>query len=169
MYLSYNAKKRFEKALCSIAAAVLLSTGSLLAQGAEQPAQTMPAPATEVSDDELEKVLAVNKQMKAVQEDIIKKMDQIVEKQGLTPERYEAIVRSQMEKKKSDATEEEMQKAQAASTQIQGLQRQLHTQGAKAIKDAGLTPQQYQQIGMAIQQNANLQKRYKKLTEAESK
>ncbi len=133
-------------------------------------AAQLPEEAKDVSDQELENFLTVNQKMQSVQIETQKKMHTVISEEGLSPKRYDEIARSQMDKSKNaDASEEELQKAQKASNRMQTLQQQMHTKGAEVIQEEGLTPVRYQQIGMAIQQKPELQKRYQQLVAEEQK
>ncbi len=173
MNLYFHSKRKIF--LFAMLTSAVLTT-NLLAQSApagssesirqQMGASQMPQPAKNVSNQELKSFLAVNEKMQSVQIETQKKMESVIKEVGLSPKRYDEIAQSQMSgNSNADHSDEELKKAQNASNQMLSLQQQMHTKGEKVIKEEGLTPMRYQQIGMAIQQKPEIQQRYKELVE----
>ncbi len=136
----------------------------------QQMRRSRPKPAENVSDKELKTFFAVNQEMRSMQMGAQKKMQKAITDQGLSPQRYNTIARSQMDTSmESDASEKELKKAEKASKKMRTIQRDINAKSTEIIKEEGMKPTRYQQIGMALRQDKQLQKRYEQMRQEQTK
>ncbi len=118
----------------------------------------------EVTDEELLEFIEINDRLMVLQAEAEARMFEIIQQTGLTPERYNDIaVMENSPEVESDATEEELEKAMFISEQIHQLQFQLQQDALAIIERSELTPERFQQIGMALQSSPQLQQRLEEL------
>lgn len=114
----------------------------------------------EVTDAQLQKFAEAYQSVQMSNQAIQQEMIVAIEKEGLTPERFNEIYEAEMDPKKEvEATEEEMEKQGAAMVVIQEIQKASQEEMENKIKEKGLTMEQFQQIGAKIQQNPELQQK----------
>lgn len=151
----------------------LLMAGSLFAQVQQQAPQNMPAPATsdEVSDTEIDKVVAAIGEMEPIQVEIEEKIQVAVEEEGLTFERFQQIMMGMQNPQMAnqmDITEEEEQTIQTLQPSLMQIQGEAQQKISEKIEESGLTMERYQQIVMGAQQDSALMERVQtKLEEAD--
>ncbi len=123
----------------------------------EGPSQQNQPQAGDISDEELKKFAGVF----MAEQEIQQEMMAIIQKEGLTVQRYQQIQQaSSNPEQEPDATEEEMKQYEAVMASIQEIQPQAQKKIQDKIEEEGLTEQRYQEINMAMQQNQELQNRF---------
>lgn len=151
----------------------LLMGGSLFAQVQQQAPQNTPTPATsdEVSDTEIDKVVATINEMEPIQAEVEEKMQVAVEEEGITFERFQQIMMGMQNPQMADQmdiTDEEQQTIQTLQPTLMQIQGEAQQKISQKIEENGLTMQRYQQIVMGAQQDSTLMNRVQtKLEEAD--
>lgn len=114
----------------------------------------------EISDEDLQNFLAINTRMLQLQEDAMMEVEEYIQQQGMTPQRYAEIAASENNVQgESDATDEELATAKEISEYVQQVNMRLEQQAQEVIEKEGLTMTQYQAIGAAIEGSPELQTR----------
>lgn len=163
--------------VCAIAVIAIRSKAQPSSNTGVQPPKSMqgmqrrqgPKPAENVKKKELKKFISINQEMRKMQMESQKDMQKAITDQGLTTKRYSKIARAQRDTSIDvDPSKKEMQKMQQASNEMQKIQMDMNEKSKKIIQDEGLTPTRYQQIGMALRQDQQLQQRYKKMMQQQT-
>lgn len=131
----------------------------------QQPAPNQmqqPAPDVDVSDEEIglfaDAVMNVQEVQMGAQQDMMK----IIQDEGLDVETYNQVAQGlQMGQSADeiDVTEEEMEKFNNASEEIQGMQQDMQDEIETAVEDAGMEMARFQEINRAVEQDPELQKK----------
>lgn len=148
-------------------------------QGQENPREQLQRQSnvdTNVSDEKLEQYSDARTKMQDIRKSNMPEMQQAIKDVGLTMKRYRAIMQQQQGGKgqgqgqgqqgsagSSDISDEEMQKFQDAQKKIQKLQQEARKEMEKALEESGLSQQEFQRIGRAIQQSKSLQKKMREM------
>ncbi|MEL7834220.1 DUF4168 domain-containing protein [Fodinibius sp. Rm-B-1B1-1] len=117
------------------------------------------APDVDVSDEEAATFADAAMSAQQVQMQAQKKMMGIIQEEGLDIQTYQKIAQSQ-QMGQGDSTqfsEDEMKKFEAATSGIEELQTEIRDSVTKAIEDAGMEMQRFQDISRAAQQDSALQ------------
>lgn len=121
--------------------------------------QQQQAPDVDVSDEEAATFADAAMNAQKVQMQAQKKMMGIIQDEGLDIQTYQKIAQSQ-QMGQGDSTqfsESQMEKFDAATSSIQELQTEIRDSVTKAIEDAGMEMQRFQDISRAAQQDSALQ------------
>lgn len=114
----------------------------------------------EVSDAQLQKFADAYQEVQMSNQAIQQEMVVAIEKEGLTPQRFNELYEAKMDPEKEvEATEDEIEKQDAAMVVIQEIQKTSQAKMEEKIKEKGLTMQQFQQIGAQVQQSKELQQK----------
>lgn len=114
----------------------------------------------EVTDAELQKFADAYQEVQMSNQVIQQEMVVAIEKEGLTPQRFNEIYEAKMNPEKEvEATEDEMEKQDAAMVVIQEIQKTSQAKMEEKIKEKGLTFEQFQAIGAQVQQDPELQQK----------
>lgn len=146
-------------------------------QGQENPRKQLQRQSnvdTNVSDEKLEQYSDARTKMQDIRKSNMPEMQQAIKDVGLTMKRYRAIMQQQQGRQgqgqgqqgasgNSDISDEEMQKFQDAQKKIQKLQQEARKEMKKALDESGLSQQEFQRIGRAIQQSKSLQKKMREM------
>jgi len=121
----------------------------------------MPQGNIEVSDAEIQQFVEAAQKVQSISSGMQSEMNQAVEAEGMAPERFNEIQRSQQSQQQgqSNATEKEMQQYQNIMQKLQNVQSGAQEKMQKAIKESGLSMQRYQQIARAAQSDTTLMKK----------
>ncbi|WP_440999434.1 DUF4168 domain-containing protein [Fodinibius sp. SL11] len=128
------------------------------------PMQQQQAPDVDVSDEEAATFADAAMNAQQVQMQAQKKMMGIIQEEGLNIQTYQKIAQSQ-QMGQGDSTqfsEDQMKKFDAATSSIQELQAEIRDSVTKAIEDAGMDMQRFQDISRAAQQDSALQMQIQK-------
>jgi predicted naringenin-chalcone synthase len=116
-----------------------------------------------VADEEIKQFADAFKEVQVINQDAQQIMIAAVTDEGLELERFTEIYQSlQMPDQQADVSEDEMKKYENASSEIEKIQADAQVKMEKKIVDAGLTPERYQEIGMALQTSPELQEKIQK-------
>lgn len=117
------------------------------------------APDVDVSDEEAATFADAAMSAQQVQMQAQKKMMGIIQDEGLDVQTYQKIAQSQ-QMGQGDSTqfsESEMEKFDAANSSMEELQSEIRDSVTKAVEDAGMEMQRFQDISRAAQQDSALQ------------
>lgn len=118
----------------------------------------------EVTDAQLQKFAQAYQSVQQTNQEIQQKMVAAIEKEGLTPERFNELYEAKMDPEKEvEATEKETEKQDAAMVAIQGIQESSQAKMEEKIKEKGLTMEQFQGIGAILQQDPELQQKLQEI------
>ena len=123
------------------------------------PMQQQQAPDVDVSDEEAATFADAAMSAQQVQMQAQKKMMGIIQEAGLDIQTYQKIAQSQ-QMGQGDSTQfsaSEMEKFDTATSSIEELQTEIRDSVTKAIEDAGMEMQRFQDISRAAQQDSALQ------------
>ena len=138
-------------------------TQSQQTPNAQQPAMEV----KEVSDEELQQFMSASQSVQAFSRQIQQEMIDVVQDQGLEAQRYSEIQQAQQNPAaNSDISDEEMQKFQAATQEVQKIQTRAQQQMEEKLSDAGLTQKRYQEISMMVQSDPKLQQKFQSMQKA---
>lgn len=114
----------------------------------------------QVTDEQLQKFADAYQKVQESNQVIQQEMVVAIENEGLSAERFNEIYEAKMDPEKEvDATEEELEKQDAAMVVIQEIQTASQEKMEEKIKEKGLTMEQFQVIGAQVQQNPELQQK----------
>lgn len=144
------------------------SSSSVLAQQS-QPSTPKPssvAPQRQVAPAELEKFANAIKQLQVIQQETMKEMVQVVQSEDLSEQRFVQIYQAQQNPNAQPTpkiTREEQQNFEQASVKIRDIQQKNQPKMEKAVTDAGLDIQRFNQISATVRQNPALQKQVQQM------
>ncbi|PAU92793.1 hypothetical protein CK503_14985 [Aliifodinibius salipaludis] len=121
-------------------------------------------PDVDVSDEEAATFADAAMSAQQVQMQAQKKMMGIIQEEGLDVQTYQKIAQSQ-QMGQGDSTqfsESEMKKFDAATSSMEKLQSEIRDSVTKAVEDAGMEMQRFQDISRAAQQDSALQMQIQK-------
>jgi hypothetical protein len=124
------------------------------------PVQAQPQPAAEVSSEDIEKFARAIAQLQTIQQETQTELLQIVEGQGLTPDRFNQIAEAQQNPQAAtdvEISDEELQSFEQAANEITAVRQQTQTRFQEAVQAEGLEVEQFNQILAAVQQDPALQ------------
>jgi hypothetical protein len=115
----------------------------------------------EVSDAEVKKFVDAVRKVQSINRGAQQEMSKAVQDEGMDVKRFQEIQKSQQSQQQgqANATEAEMKKYRNIMTKMKEVQSGMQQDMSKAIKDAGLTMQKYQQIAKAARNDSTLMKR----------
>ncbi|NEV94025.1 DUF4168 domain-containing protein [Psychroflexus sp. YR1-1] len=115
---------------------------------------------TQVTDAELQKFSEAYMSVQQMNQTIQQEMVVAIEKEGMTPQRFNEIYQAEMDPEvEVDATAEELEKKEAVMVVIQKIQSASQAKMEDKIKEKGLTFQRFQEIGAQVQQSPELQQK----------
>lgn len=127
-------------------------------QEQEMPQQMEEGEEIEVSEEEIDKFAEAARRVQTINQEIQQKMNEKVEDEGMDPERFNEIQRSQQTQQEGEnpATDEEMEQFRTIMEELQNVQSDAEGDMVEAIEEAGLTMERYQQIAEAAQRDPEL-------------
>lgn len=134
------------------------------------PTQAQPQPAAEVSSEDIEKFARAIAQLQTIQQETQTELLQIVEGQGLTPDRFNEIAEAQQNPEAAPAVEisdEELQSFEQAASEITAIRQQTQARFQEAVQAEGLAVEQFNQILAAVQQDPALQQEVEQILRSE--
>ena len=112
----------------------------------------------EVSDDELKQFASAYKQIHAINQEIQQIIFGAIQEEGMDVQRYTLIFQAkQNPDQQIDASEKEIEIFNKISRAIEKIQEEAQEEMEEKITDEGLTIERYQEIGIALQTNPDLQ------------
>jgi hypothetical protein len=122
--------------------------------------------AGEISDEELQQFGSVVQYAQLVTQQAQQKMVSTVQQSGLEVQRFNEILQAQRNPNEQvNATDDELKKYEAAAGELNKIQMQVQNRMQDKLKNEGLTENRYREIGMAIQNNLELQERFRTVQE----
>lgn len=159
--------KLFRNSLLLIAGLFLLNS-AVLAQGQQMPPKPMdPA---DITDEQLESFSVISAQIQVAQEEANAEAKVAVEEAGMDFARFQEIAMMSRNPQMADSlnmTEEEQKAIQEVQPKLMKINGQMRQQIMGFIQEEEMSPQTFQQIARAVQQNKELQVRLQSLTEDE--
>jgi hypothetical protein len=134
------------------------------------PVQAQPQPAAEVSSEDIEKFARAIAQLQTIQQETQTELLQIVEGQGLTPDRFNQIAEAQQNPQAAtdvEISDEELQSFEQAANESTAVRQQTQTRFQEAVQAEGLEVEQFNQILAAVQQDPALQQEVEQILRSE--
>lgn len=149
----------------------LLLTGSLPAQAQSQqaaPSPQAPTPQVQIDPKELQKFSKAVKQLQVIQEKSVTQMRQVVERQGLSEQRFMQIYQAQRNPSKpaTKVTPVEQQNFEQASTRLKKIQQETQSKMMQVVEKEGLNVERFNQIMAAVRQNPSLQQQVRQMIQS---
>lgn len=147
----------------------LLLASSLPAQAQTQqpaPTQTPAVPQEQFRPEELKQFANAVKQVQVIQQDSLKQMTQVVQRQGLTEQRFVQIYQAQQNPSTRSAakiTPAEQQNFEKANVRFKAIQQEAESKMEQAVKNTGLGVQRFNQIFAAVRQNPALKQQVQQM------
>lgn len=114
----------------------------------------------DVSDGEINQFASVFVELQSMNQGVQQEMMSAVEEEGIEVERFNQIMQAQQDPNQDvDANEEELQNFAKASQAVEQIQAKVQKEMEEVITENDLTVQRYQQIMMAVRNDAELQQR----------
>lgn len=115
----------------------------------------------EVSDAEVKKFVDAVRKVQNINRGAQQEMSKAVQDEGMNVKRFQEIQKSQQSQQQgqANATDAEMEKYRNIMKKMQKVQSGMQEDMKKAIKDAGLSMQRYQQIAKAARNDSTLMKK----------
>lgn len=153
---------KMKNLLSSLIFILAIGAMPLLAQNPTMPQQQQEK--IEVSDAELLKFAEVFQQMRMLNQQAQQEMIQAVEAEELELQRFNEIHQGKMDASKEvETSSTEDEKYEAVLAELQEIQPKYQEKMQSAIADSGLSMERYQQMAMALQSDAELQKRLQEM------
>lgn len=149
----------FFKKLSPFVLGFLLLAGAAFAQGQQ-------TPATDVTDQELENLLALTKDAQVIQQELSQKQQAILEEEGMEVQRFQTIMLSMQNPQAADSievTKEEEETVAEIQPKITKAQQDAQQKFVVVIEENELTQQRYQQIVQTLQTDPELAQKFQKM------
>lgn len=155
----------------SFFALLLASSLSAQAQIQQTPRQTQePAvPQVQIAPEDLQKFSNAIKQLQVIQQESITQMSQVVQREGLSEQRFIQIFQSQRNPRAQPTvkiTQEEQQKFEQANTRIREVQQKNQVKMMQVVEKEGLDVERFNQILAAVRQNPTLQQKVQQMIQS---
>jgi multidrug resistance efflux pump len=113
-----------------------------------------------VSDADLEEFAQAYQSVQQSNQQIQQKMVAAIEDEGISADRFNAIYEAKMNPEKEvDATDDEMEKQEAAMAKVEAMQQSFQKEMEDKIKEKGFTMQQFQDLATKIQNSPELRQK----------
>lgn len=159
-----------QKILTASAVLGLLLTGAVPSYAQTQQrtllAQNQPAPAAQVSSDDLQKFAGALKLLLEIEQDSQTKIAEAIKDRGFSQDRFRAILMAQRNpeaKPSPEISQEEMQKFAEVISQAQKIQEQTQAKQEEAVQSQGLNVDRFNEILAAVRQNPTLKEQVQQL------
>ncbi|WP_229239744.1 DUF4168 domain-containing protein [Echinicola soli] len=140
----------------SLFSALLLLMGLGLHAQQISPQAPQDAPkASDFTNDEYDKFVAINAELIPVQQEVQGKMMDAIKEEGLDVQRFQELMQAQQTGKLTDASDdpEEIGKFNKAGQKVMEIQKEIQTKAEGLIEDNELSVQKFQQMSMAYNQS----------------
>jgi len=139
---------------------VLVFTMAASVAFAQVPQQMPQQQEIDVSDGEIDQFASVFVELQSMNQEIQQEMMGAVKDEGIEVQRFNQIMQAQQDPNQEvDASEEELQNFAKASQAVEQIQAKVQKEMEDVITKNDLTVQRYQQIMMAVRNDADLQQR----------
>jgi hypothetical protein len=133
----------------SLFMSILIGCSSIFAQTPQQES---------VTDEEVKLFATVYKEIQVINQRAQQTMIAAIEDEGIEIQRFNEIFQArQMPGQQVELAEDELEKFENASREIEKIQATIQLQMEEKIVELGLTPERYQEIGKQIQSSPELQ------------
>lgn len=133
-------------------------------QNPQQMPQTPPGANIEVSDAELKKFYDVAMKIQVLSEKTRGEMITALESEGLDVERFNEMQQGMENPEQDlDVSDEDMLKYESSIAKLQDIQKDAEEKMKLEMTTNGIEESRYQEIGMALQSNPELQKKFQEL------
>ncbi|MGJ3253909.1 MAG: DUF4168 domain-containing protein [Elainellaceae cyanobacterium] len=134
----------------------------------EQPASPSesPAEADPISSEEIQQFANVVPDLQAIQQTAEEQVVAVIEESGLSRERFSEIFQAQESPEmapEADVSPEEAQSFNDAYAQIQSIETEITAQREQVLETAGLDPERFNEILVAVQQDPSLRQQVQEL------
>ncbi len=127
---------------------------------AQQMQQQQQEVRTDYSDEELEQFVDALLEVMPLQDESQEKMIEEIEDQGLTIDQFnEIMAQKENPEVEVEATEEELEAFEKAMEEVQNIQMEYNMKINGVIEENEMTPEEYEMIIMAYQQDTELRER----------
>ncbi|HYH56799.1 MAG TPA: DUF4168 domain-containing protein [Anseongella sp.] len=130
--------------------------------GQQAPSQQVPqALRDDFSDEELEKFVDINMKLAPHQQEGEMKMVKAIKDEGIEAARFNEIMTSRQmnDSTNAGASDEELQKVDAAAQKIMSIQQEVEQEMTKVIEEEGMEPQEFQEMILAYQQSPEVREK----------
>jgi hypothetical protein len=122
------------------------------------------APDIDLSNAELQQFADAVQSLQGIQQQARQDMLNAIQEEGLDANRYSQIMKSQQNPQSTiEVSDQEMEKFQAASEHIQEIEKDMRSTSMDAIQEEGFTPERFQTVLMAVQNDPELQAKLEQL------
>ncbi|ERN41525.1 hypothetical protein KR51_00018860 [Rubidibacter lacunae KORDI 51-2] len=124
------------------------------------------AQGADISDEELQQFANALEQVFQIRSASRDRAVATVRATGMEPERYDEILRAQRESdgaENAGATEAELEQFEDASKDLLAIVRETQDEMQEAVEQEGLDIERYEEIGLAVQNDSELQERIRDL------
>jgi hypothetical protein len=131
--------------------------------------QAPAVPQVQIEPEELQKFSNAIKQLQVIQENSVTQMRQVVEKGGLSEQRFMQIYqagRNPSAQPTAKITPEEQQNFEQASTRIKKIQQETQSKMMQVVEKEGLDVERFNQIMAAVRQNPSLQQKVRQMIQS---
>lgn len=117
----------------------------------------------DISEEELEKFVAIDMQLQPMQQEAQQKMIATVEENGMAVEKFQEIAQSQQQGDTAAFSEAELQSFNEINEDLSEIDNQLRQEAQTKIEEEGVTIERYQEIAIALNQDPNLQQKIQEI------
>ncbi len=151
-----------------VAVSLLISAGEARGQAGQLTPQsaTQAAPPASISPLELRQFAQVLKQLEAIELEMQRKMALVIQKEGLSPQRFIEIdqqLQNPFSPSAAEVTEGEREQYKAARVKIEEIIQETKPRQERAVIAQGLELQRFAQIGQRVNQDRALQQRVQQM------
>lgn len=152
-------KSKF-KILSLMMAGTLISGTVIAQQPSKQVPQQQQQKSVEVTDEDLDNVVKIQKKVQKVNKKAQPKMVEAIQEAGMETQEFLAMSKAEKQGTQADDVDEEkLKQYESAKSDIQVIQSKAQKEIMGEVESAGYTQQEYSQIYMAIQQSPDLQQK----------
>ncbi|NBC07264.1 MAG: hypothetical protein GVY26_08725 [Bacteroidetes bacterium] len=130
-------------------------------------ASTAPGGNTEITNDELERFVALSQELQVMSQQVQQDMIAVVEEEGLDLQRFSEMDKADRNPETEvEGTPQELESYEAASERLNTMQTEARAEMQSKLEAQGFTEQRLQEINVALQQDTVLQKRFRSMQQA---
>jgi len=128
---------------------------------------TAPGGDVDVSNDELERFVALSQELQMMSQEVQQDMISAVEEEGLDLQRFSEMDKADRNPKEElEGTPQELASYEAASERLNTMQTEARDEMQSKLEARGFTEQRLQEINIALQRDTALQKRFRSMQQA---
>lgn len=124
-------------------------------------------PSGEITNDELERFVALSQELQMMSQQVQQDMIAVVEEEGLDLQRFSEMDKADRNPEEElEGTPQELESYEAASERLNTMQTEAREEMQSKLQARGFTEQRLQEINVALQQDTTLQKRFRSMQQA---